>query len=317
MNLYPDMSHVEALAKQIFPAHPVHIQRMTEGASTFVYQLVYPDETFYLRILPEEDASFAPELAVHTRLRQMQVKVPEVIYFEHYHERLHRSVMVTTEIKGHPLSQSDSLSSKELSAILVEAGRDLAQINSIALDGFGWVRRDGEDTTLLRAVSSSYRDVMLESWDADLAYLSKDILSPSEMIALEQILSSYEAWLMIEQGYLAHGDFDASHIYQQDGRYTGIIDFGEIRSTCRWYDLAHFHMRDGEALPQWILPALIQGYAERIALPANSEEHIRFISIVMNVWALARSLQKRPANRYTQHQLGVLREDIAVLQQLL
>ncbi|HEY4384424.1 MAG TPA: phosphotransferase, partial [Ktedonobacteraceae bacterium] len=132
MNLHPDISHIDALANQIFSARPAQIERMTEGVSTFVYQLVYPDEIFYLRILPEEDASFAPEVAVHTRLRQMQVKVPEVVYFEHCHESLHRSVMITTEIKGQPLSQSSSLSVKELSSILVEAGRDLEQINSIA-----------------------------------------------------------------------------------------------------------------------------------------------------------------------------------------
>lgn len=316
MSLYPVISHVEALANQIFSAHPVQIEHMKEGVSTFVYRLVYPGEIFYLRILPEEDASFAPEVTVHTRLRQMQVNVPAVVYFEHFHEGLQRSVMVTTEIKGRPLSQSGSLSEKEMSAILVEAGRDLAQINSIAIDGFGWVQRD-EDTTLLRAVSPSYHDAMLESWEADLAYLSRDILHPSEIATLERILSRHEAWLIIEQGYLAHGDFDASHIYQQDGRYTGIIDFGEIRSACRWYDLAHFHMRDGEALPQRVLPELIQGYKECTTLPPDSEEHIRFISLLINVRALARSLQKRPANRYTRHQLDVLREDIASLQQLL
>lgn len=46
-----------------------------------------------------------------------------------------------------------------------------------------------------------------------------------------------------EQGYLAHGDFDTTHIYQDNGRYTGIIDFGEIRGADRWYDLGYFHMR--------------------------------------------------------------------------
>jgi hypothetical protein len=34
---------------------------------------------------------------------------------------------------------------------------------------------------------------------------------------------------------------------------------------------------------------------------------------LINVRALARRLQKRPANRYTQHLLEVLREDLAYL----
>jgi len=113
---------------------------------------------------------------------------------------------------------------------------------------------------------------------------------------------------------LAHGDFDASHIYQEDGKYTGIIDFGEIRGASHWYDLGHFHVRDGEALSYRGLPGLIRGYEESISLPPDYEQHIRFTSILINVRALARSLQKRPANRYTQHQLQVLREDLATLQ---
>ena len=36
------------------------------------------------------------------------------------------------------------------------------------------------------------------------------------------------------QAYLAHGDFDATHIWLDDqGRYAGIIDFGEMRGAGR------------------------------------------------------------------------------------
>jgi hypothetical protein len=67
----------------------------------------------------------------------MQVKVPEVIHFEHYNRLLQRSVMVTAEIKGRPLSQSAMLSQKEREAILREAGRDLARISTVPVEGFG------------------------------------------------------------------------------------------------------------------------------------------------------------------------------------
>ena len=309
-----EMASIEALARQIFPAHRVQLERVPEGASTFVYRIVYQDEIFYLRILPEENTSFAPEMTVHARLRQMQVKVPEVIHFQHYHEQLQRSIMVTTEIKGHPISQSSFLKEEELYAILVEAGQDLARINSIPVNGFGWIERDRPDTEHLRAQWTTYRAFALEYWGADHAFLAGNILGTAEVTQMEQIFSRYNSWLDIEQGVLAHGDFDTTHIYQQDGQYTGIIDFGEIRGANRWYDLGHFHMRDGEQMPFRTLPGLIRGYRENIPLPDDYEQSIRFTSILINVRALARSLQKRPANRYTQHQLAILREDIAALQ---
>ncbi len=112
---------------------------------------------------------------------------------------------------------------------------------------------------------------------------------------------------------MAHGDFDSTHLYQDAGRYTGIIDLGEIRGTDRWYDLGHFHLYEGKQLSLGLEAALVRGYGATAPLPSNYEQRIRWSSLLINVRALALRLQKRPANRYTQHQLEVLREDLAFL----
>src|SRR5947209_20261827 len=101
-----DIQRIPEVVKRIFPQDPVRVEWVAEGISTYVYRITFPHETFYLRVLPEEGTSFAPEVAVHTQLCQMRVKVPEVIYFEHLNETFQRSVMVTTEIKGLPISQT-------------------------------------------------------------------------------------------------------------------------------------------------------------------------------------------------------------------
>ena len=77
--------------------------------------------------------------------------MPEVIYFEHYNELLQRSVMVTTAIKGLSMSQSSTLSQVEIEGILGEAGQDLDCLNTVRVEGFGWVRRDLPETKHLRA----------------------------------------------------------------------------------------------------------------------------------------------------------------------
>jgi hypothetical protein len=94
-----DMEIIQEIVHRIFPISHVQIERVTEGVSTIVYRVITQSEIFYLRILPEENASFAPEAAVHTRLRQMHVKVPEVIFFEHVNDLVQRSVMVTPKSK--------------------------------------------------------------------------------------------------------------------------------------------------------------------------------------------------------------------------
>lgn len=201
-----------------------------------------------------------------------------------------------------------------MNSVLRAAGRDLALINTINVAGFGWIKRDQAETTLLQAEWSSHRACIFEHWQADLAYLARSTLPARTIIALERLLSQHASWLEVKQSNLAHGDLDTTHIYQHDGQYSGIIDFGEIRGASCWYDLAHFHMRDGEQLSTSLLPELLRGYEEVIQLPADYAQRICFTSILINVRTLARSLQKRPPDRYTQHQLKVLHEDLASLQ---
>lgn len=308
-----DIQHIQEVVMKIFPQGPERLERVTKGGSTYVYRIIVAHETFYLRVLPEEGDSFSPEVNVHTQLRQMQVKVPEVIYFEHYNELLQRSVMVTTEIKGLSMSQSSTLSQVEIEVILREAGRDLACLNTVRVEGFGWVRRDSPETRHLRAEWPALRTFVLEYWEADMAYLAKHVIQHSEIALLERVLSRYDSWLDSEQGYLAHGDFDTTHIYQGNGCYTGIIDFGEIRGADSWYDLGYFHMRDGGLFPFRLLPVLVRGYSEQVSLPSAYEQHIRFTGLLINVRELVHSLQKRPPHRTTQHQLDVLREDLVAL----
>jgi len=308
-----DVTTIREVIRRVFPATPLTIERPREGGSTYVYRLMAAEECFYLRVLPEEGASFRPEMEVHRRLRHNGVKVPEVVYFEPYNELMRRSIMVTTEIPGAPLSQSTGLSQSETERILVEAGEDLARINGVSVDGFGWIERGVASGSDLQAPWPTYRAFALEFWNEDLAFLGRTVLDQSEILALDWVVAHHAAWLQSDAGCLAHGDFDATHIYQQAGQYTGIIDFGEIRGTDRWYDLGHSHFRDGEYLPFPLEPSLVRGYGKWFSLPADYLLRIRFASILINVRALSRSLQKVPLNRFIRHQLEVLRADLLAL----
>ncbi len=307
-----EKKRVQAVVRCIFPSLPTYIERVSEGVSTYVYRITSDHDNWYLRILPEEGASFVPEAMVHARLREMQVRVPEVIYVEPYNELLQRSIMVTTEIPGRPVGQSQELGGEVLAEIAREVGRDLARINSLVVEGFGWVKRDTSTGEVLLGEWPTYREFVDEYWEADLAYLASHVLAAEEIAQLERVRAAYDSWLDVERGYLVHGDFDTTHIYQEHGGYTGIIDFGEIRGADRWYDLAQFYMRDREQLPWPLEVALMSGYGEIVALPTDYEQRIHFTGLLTNVRALARSLQKRPPNHFSQYQLKMLRENLSL-----
>ncbi len=67
-----------------------------------------------------------------------------------------------------------------------------------------------------------------------------------------------------ERAVLAHGDFDTSHIFATSGRYTGVIDFGEIRGAEATFDLGHVALHIPEALP-----FIVQGYQSVSPLPQD------------------------------------------------
>jgi aminoglycoside phosphotransferase (APT) family kinase protein len=304
--------NVEAVVKQLFPAEDTQAERVLSGISTYVYRISSQSQTYYLRILPEEGASLTPEIAVLTWLRQNNINVPAVIYFEEYNEALGRPIMIEAEIKGLALSRS-YLPRASFERIALEAGRDLARINNLTVEGFGWVKPNQTYADHLSAMWPTWRSFVLQYREADLAYLSQHVLDAQEMRELERVLATYDSWLDIEQGYLAHGDFDTTHIFHDQEAYTGIIDFGEVRSASRWYDLAHFRIRDGALPPYRLFAALERGYQEIDPFPAEYAQQLRFTSVLINIRALSRAFQTRPPDEYIWRQLAVLHEDLAEL----
>lgn len=291
-----DLDILDELLTRIFPrSDRGFVERTEGGTSTQVYKILRGEEVFYLRVAEEREASLAPEVRVHELLRRRGVRVPEVVYFEHFHEGLQRSVMLTTEIEGESIEHRPA--HERLREALIPAGRDLAIINSISVKGFGWIKRDQGKVAELEAERGDYRDWALEHLDGDLELLREKALTGAEIRAIREIINRYDAWLDVEHAQLAHGDFDVTHIYQQHGRYTGIIDFGEIRGTNAVYDLGHFNLHDGERLPQLMLPYLLEGYGEVAQLPPDYWQRIGHSTLLIGLRALARSL-RYPRSHY-------------------
>ncbi len=123
---------VAALVSTLFPTRskPI-VARVPNGVSTRVYRLRWPAEgrgdarTLYLRILPEDGASFVPEATAHMLARARGARVPEALYVDPCQPQLGRSVMVTSEIAGEPVWRRPFDDAAR--EILREAGRDLAR----------------------------------------------------------------------------------------------------------------------------------------------------------------------------------------------
>jgi hypothetical protein len=151
------------------------VEPVPEGVSTYVYRLRRGAEVFYLRVLPEEGSTFTPEAEAHSILRRQGVHVPLVVYWEDHHPVLGRSVMITAEIKG--VAVGGSHVGAELPQILRSAGRDIALLKRVPVEGFGWVRRDAPEGLGLCAEVSTEREFLLADLDRSLSALYGSALS--------------------------------------------------------------------------------------------------------------------------------------------
>jgi aminoglycoside phosphotransferase len=281
------------VAQQLFPhARTLNVSRVLEGGSTWVYQIDRIDridqseETFYLRVLPEADVSFAPEVFVHNALFARGVHVPEVIHFEHYHEEFQRSLIVTTAIAG--LSLARAASPKVITSVLREAGRELALLNGMPVNGFGWVQRDCSIFYELRGEYSTFADwVRAETVPAVATMARHGLLTEAQVVKLELHTAVALEQFQHEPATLAHGDFDLTHIFYKEGRYMGMIDFGEIRGTNRFYDLGHFAIENAHALL-----LLLAGYGEIAPLPENYVAQIQLTALLVALHRTGRRLAR-------------------------
>lgn len=258
------------------------ISPQTENFSTDVFKLTKENEVLYMRILSKEE-NVKPQCFVHNLLLEKGIKVPKVVYFEKKVGIFdNRDVMIVEELKGKSImADENNLSEDEKRDILKEAGRDLAKINMIEVEKYGDICevKDGK----LIGFEDSYEEYTLERVPKKLKSLvKKGIISEDLSEKLWKYIFNNQKLLHLENNsYLAHGDFHIEHIFQNEGKYTGVIDFGDIRGTTKYRDLSFFY-----TFFRKYFGYLVEGYQEVYKLPDNYMDHIILEGLVYGILKL-------------------------------
>jgi hypothetical protein len=217
-------------------------------------------------------------------------------------------VMITAEVKGRAIGRSAVDS--ELSQILRAARRDVALLNQVPVEGFGWIRRNVPGDDRLRGEVPTEREFLLADLDRSLSALQGTAVESRQVERIRDIVRAEAPLLDAWYAHLAHGDLDLTHIYCQDGRYTGIIDLGEIRGTGPYYDLGHVRFHDRELLTTMALPYLLEGYQEITPLPTDADRRIALASLLIGVHFFARTHTRLTKPSYL-HAVAAIARDVA------
>jgi len=253
------------------------------GVSTAVYRLRKNSEIFYLR-LGDIGGNMSSEALAHEQMIEKGVSVPKVILCEDENPIINRSFMITTEIPG-TRTDKDPRSSAD---VIVQAGRQLALINSIPVERFGWIDREVQNVKKLSGTFSSWEDFALNTADLESKLIKLAKINVFKQEIVESVMTHIEKnrkLISCPQAFLAHGDFDVSHIFSADGIYSGIIDFGDIRCCSPYHDLAHFYTYSRRQFGD-----LLRGFTEVTPLGDRPIEKILFEALLFGIgklWYLA------------------------------
>lgn len=251
----PELNTVKTVAVK-YLKNIVTVERVPRDWSTYVFCVKTRTEIFYIRFLPE-DASFAAEVLVHNILLERGVVVPRVIAWEHRNEATGLSVMITGEIPG--VSVENEWPTENAREILNQAGRQIALVNEVPVDGFSWIDRNSY--YVLRGVEPSFNGFFNDGLAEGLDNLKEFEFSDMEIFRITELVETARRITSTENAVLVHGDFDSSHIFHDGYKYTGIIDFGEIRGCYRLLDLATCLMFDRYRRPL-TYEYVLEGYRE-------------------------------------------------------
>ena len=164
--------------------------------------------------------------------------------------------------------------------ILREAGRQLALIHEVPVEGFGWIDRNSYGR--LKGVHPAFRDFFDEDLPEGLDALRRFEFTPRERETVTGLMETARNMLDVPQAVLVHGDFDVSHIFHANGRYTGIIDLGEIRGSNPLWDLATCALFDGSP-GRTAYRHVLEGYHEVVPLDEDDRYAIELFYLFRTV----------------------------------
>jgi len=284
--------------------------RVPRGYSTYVYRVESPAGTCYARFLPE-DASFAAEVTAHRMMDAAGVRVPRVIAFEHKEVKSGLSMMLAEEIPG--ASMQEAWPAHNDGEILREAGRQLALMHSIPVDGFGWIDRGSYD--ILKGEKSSFLEYFDDFLADDLVCLRYYGFLDEDQARIRGYMEQARRVLDVPKAALVHGDFDTTHIFHAGDKFTGFIDFGEIRGNNRLFDLAVFAYND-RSPDRTAYFHLIDGYREAARLSDEDLFAVELMALFILLRFAGKKVTQVEKKPQTDHWCRLLKKQLKRLEAL-
>jgi len=207
------------------------------------------------------------------QMRSVGVAGPEIVAFESSPTALPRPFLLMRRLPGAGLDSAPQRA-------FVEAGRQLRLVHSIRAPGYGFLARtdpvEGEWSGP-HATWSSFTD---EASDCLGELVDRGVIPAELARRIGANLARFAPDVSYDEpGVLLHGDLKPPHVFAENGRFVGLIDWGDVAVGDPRYDLARFSIKAPDAL----VP-LLDGYGIEL------DDELRLTFVVYRVIRMTTTL---------------------------
>lgn len=247
--------------------------RLIEGVGNEVYKVhSSQDESAILRVHHGEHLGFIHEKWAMEQAREKNVPVPDILSTGEVElESKVLSYSFLSLLKGTPMSEllDKGSSQDEIKKFAHLAGEILARTHQVQTSGFGHFGDEpgmGEHTYLAGSMEQhTDKDTLLEA-------ISDTDLTESELESIIEIIDNIET---SEKPHLIHVDYAPKHIFIQDGKVTGVIDWEICMSGIAATDFNRWRTQDNR-IP---MKDIVTGYESVQPLPSDFWKNLRTVQL--------------------------------------
>lgn len=223
--------------KQYIPAAflKYDFKRVYSGMESQVYVGFDGNERIILKHGPSS-GYYRIESGLYKELEKQGISAPRFIFSND-----EGNILVISFMEGMELNDHYGLFDNK--SIWEETANDLNRLKNIRCSGFGEISEispDGEFKGALNNWSDFFKKTLeFISFPDHL-----DILTTKELKILSDYWVENKEKINLEHASIVHGDFCMDHIWTMNGKYSGLIDFGDAFIGDPLMDLAYFRLKE-------------------------------------------------------------------------
>lgn len=221
------------------------------------------------------------ERNIYKELEKSKIKAPRFVF-----DNVDKNILIISFIEGKELNDNYDLFERK--SIWRDVTSDLFLLRQIECSGFGKIKKVAPGG-LFKGSLDNWKDFFGKTSNFIFSAENSNIITLEEIILLHNYWKANESKINLNKGFIVHGDFCLDHIWTNNEKYAGLIDFGDAFIGDPLMDLAYFKLKEiNKDYGKKIFDTLYALYSDLSGDGKNNDEKKTLINLYMIYWGINR-----------------------------